>query len=89
MNLNIDVFILTNGLQKKPDVRQKQSRARIKIKAFNIELKYIINNLVVMSIDLGILYLFADYVLRIFYLKLPFVCELIVSPQFSHFLNKK
>lgn len=77
MNLNINVFIPTNELQRKPDVRQKQSRARVKIKAFNIELKYIINNLVVMSTDLNILYLFVDYVLRIFNLKLPFVCELI------------
>lgn len=77
MNLNINVFIPTNELQRKPDVRQKQSRARVKIKAFNIELKYIINNLVVMSTDLDILYLFADYVLRIFNLELPFVCELI------------
>lgn len=43
-----------------------------------------------MSIDLDILYLFADYVLRIFNLKLPFICELIIaSPQFSHFLSKK
>lgn len=42
-----------------------------------------------MSIDLDIFYLFADYVLRIFNSKLPFVCELIASPQFSHFLSKK